>query len=448
MPCPHSHRDAPSDDGGSDDEQLSRRQMIKAAVAIGGASGLSACLDREVSARGTPTPTEQQFPTGPADLSTLPERQHAWVDWLVRDRFGNTVLPQHQTILLLDYVGPDLPDADAREAVESVFRTIERAYQRGTGGDESAVQHEGLLFAVGYSPSYFDRFDDDLPDEIDLPTPEQVMNDIGEDDPTADDADAVIHLAAGYGSILLTAEQALTGDVEAVNGISVTESLADYFEVADRRTGFFGRGQPAQRYDADDIPESAPLSMGFKSGYLDTLPSENRITIRDGPFAGGTTMQVSRLEHDLDSWYDHDHSERTHRMFSPEHGSDDVGTVGEDLASASRTSEDIVEAANDADTDVVGHGQKIAHARDDSFQQPIMRRDFNPTDTPGLHFDSWQRDIEEFVDVRRAMNGEHMDTDVADENDGILAFTEVTNRGTFLMPPRSLRALPAPNPGR
>lgn len=44
------------------------------------------------------------------------------------------------------------------------------------------------------------------------------------------------------------------------------------------------------------------------------------------------------------------------------------------------------------------------------------------------------------------MNGDHVDTDVDAEDDGILDFIDVTNRATFLMPPRSLRALPAPQP--
>lgn len=453
MPCPHAS------DGRDDDEgegTLSRRQMIRAAVAVGGAGGLSACLDREAGPEGagastpssTPTATEQSFPAGPDDLGTLPEHQHAWVEYLVRDRFGNTALPQHQAMLLLDYVGPTPPTETARKRVEDAFRSLEAAYQRGTGGDSSAVQHEGLLFVVGYAPQYFDRVGDAMPAGVDIRTPEAVLDELGETDPTADDHDAVIHLASGYGSVLLAAERALFGELDELNGQPVIGGLDGLFEVADRRTGFIGRGQPARRYDVEEIPESAPLSMGFKSGFLDNLPHEDRVTIRSGPFAGGTTMMVSRIETDLDDWYDRDHEERVDLMFSPDHDSEQVGETGTDLASSSGLSQETIESAGEdaRERGVVGHGQKIAHARDDENRQPILRRDFNPTDTPGLHFDSWQRSIEDFLDVRRAMNGEHIDADVDDTADGIRSFLEVTNRATFLMPPRSLRALPEPNP--
>jgi len=54
---------------GPTDRGVSRRDFVKAAVAIGGTSALSACLDRE----GAP-----DLDTGPEDLSALPARQHAW----------------------------------------------------------------------------------------------------------------------------------------------------------------------------------------------------------------------------------------------------------------------------------------------------------------------------------------------------------------------------------
>lgn len=446
MPCPHVNRGDDGDEGSDRERTLSRRQMIRAAVAIGGTSGLVACMDREGVAAASPG--EQSFPQGPDERSTLPERQHAWVDYLVRDRFGNTVLPQHQAILLLEYTGTVPPTDRQRRRVEDAFRTLERAFQRGTGGDTSAVEHEGLLFAVGYAPRYFDRFDADLPSAVDLPPPEAVLAELDETDPTADDYDAVVHMGSDYGSILLAAEETLLGDRGRVNGIPVEGGLGAVFEVADRRTGFVGRGQPAQKYDEDRIPESAPLSMGFKSSYRDTLPSEDRITIRDGPFAGGTTMQVSRLEHDLDSWYDREHGERVDRMFSPEHDPESVGDEGQGLASSSRVSEELADSAEGSarEDGVVGHGQKVARARDENFTQRIMRRDFNIHDEPGMHFDSWQRGIEDFLKVRKAMNGAEIDADVAESDDGILSVITVTNRATYLMPPRSLRALPAPNP--
>jgi hypothetical protein len=106
----------------------------------------------------------------------------------------------------------------------------------------------------------------------------------------------------------------------------------------------------------------------------------------------------------------------------------------------------------------VGHAQKAARAnRDDQGRVRLLRRHFESTDDIGseqpvasLHFPSLQRGISEFEAVRRAMNG----TDVADDstvirqrvNNGILEYIFVRRRGYFLVPPRSLRALPRANP--
>jgi hypothetical protein len=61
-----------------------------------------------------------------------------------------------------------------------------------------------------------------------------------------------------------------------------------------------------------------------------------------------------------------------------------------------------------------------------------------------MNFLSLQRGIEDFVETRRAMNGEHVDAEVATGNDGIRHYVSVRRRGTFLVPPRRLRALPIP----
>jgi hypothetical protein len=157
-------------------------------------------------------------------------------------------------------------------------------------------------------------------------------------------------------------------------------------------------------------------------------------------------MQVSRLTHDLESWYERSHEERVGLMFSPHHATDDVGEIGENLASDSGI--EAHHAANLAadveDHGMVGHGQKVAAARDEDFEPTILRRDFDDNEQPGLHFDSWQRGIGDFVAVRQAMDAPHLDVD--DHHDGIREFIEVASRGTYLMPPRSLRSLPPPRP--
>jgi len=61
-----------------------------------------------------------------------------------------------------------------------------------------------------------------------------------------------------------------------------------------------------------------------------------------------------------------------------------------------------------------------------------------------MNFVSLQRRMETFLDVRRAMNGDHVDASVPIERDGIRGFVSVRSRCTYLVPPRSKRALPVP----
>jgi hypothetical protein len=100
---------------------------------------------------------------------------------------------------------------------------------------------------------------------------------------------------------------------------------------------------------------------------------------------------------------------------------------------------------------VVGHSQKSARARDDDDSPLILRRDFDSTDdgTASLHFLALQRGVTDFVDTREAMNG----TDITKQsavgqrnNNGILQYIRTERRGNFLVPPRSLRALPPARP--
>ena len=416
---------------------LGRRDFVKAAVAIGGASALSACLGRE----------SPDLPQGPEDLSSLPERQHAWNDALSRDDHGNVVAPRHRVLLLLDLAGDGTPSAADRETVEAALRSLERAYPRS---------NEGLLFTVSYSPFYFDRFETDLPDGVDLPAPEALAP---FEDPTPDDPDAVVHLASDYGSVVLGAEQALLGERDSLNGVELRGSLDGVLERRERRTGFVGAGLPADNQDVDGVPgsepvdEEAPLYMGFKSGFEKNQASEDSVTIGEGPFAGGTTQHLSLLRLHLQQWYEQD--SRYHRvatMFCPAHADEGlVEGTGENLGDTSQMEERGCPAHADDDArtaGVVGHSQKSARAREDGSPL-ILRRDFDSTDgdQASLHFLCLQESIADFVATREAMNG----TDLADSgavgqrtNNGILQYLTVARRGNYLVPPRSKRALPAP----
>lgn len=426
---------------------IPRREFVKSAVAIGGASALSACLQEETAAS---TSTKQEFPNGPSDPSVLPDQQFAWNEYLVTDPNGDTILPRHQVLLFLEYTGSVPPTEEERNQVEDALRSIERAFERGTGGDASATFNDGLLFTLSYSPTYFDRFEESLPSSVDLPSPETVLEELDEPADAADDYDALLVLTSDYGSIPMLAEEGLFGDTTTINGVEITATLESIFEVQERRTGVVGRGLPAEELEHEGIHEDAPLSMGFKSGYQDTNPAEEGVTIEDGPFSGGATQLVSRLGIDLDAWYELDEEARLTQMFSTEHDRDMVGETGEGLGGVSRVSEEMAEDVEDdaAEHGRVGHAQKTARARDDEFVPRILRRSEGVSTDPdadaALNFTSLQQGMSDFIDVRKAMND--LGGDIEAHHSGIVDFLETKRRATFLVPPRSRRALPTPRP--
>jgi hypothetical protein len=424
----------------TDERGIPRRDFLKSAVAIGGAAALSACLGRE----------ESDIPTGPDDLSSYPQRQHAWNEVLPRDDHGNVIAPSHRVLLYLNYRRDGQPSEDDREQVETALRGIEHAYERS--GD-------GLLLTVSYPPAYFDRFDESLPEDVDLPDPEALAP---FEDPEFDTPDTVVHLASNTAQVVLGAEEALKGNKSTLNGVDQPDAaLTEVFSLADRRTGFIGDGLPAENASdaegvpADKIPEDAPLFMGFKSGFKKNQASEDSVTIQSGPFAGGTTQHISKLRLNLNQWYNQDDRwQREAKMFCPYHAENDViEGVGDNLGDSNQINDCQPADETAREMGVVGHAQKAARARDDGDSPLLLRRDFDSTDegAAGLHFLSLQRRVTDFVATRAAMNG----TDISEQsavgqrnNNGILQYIRTERRGNFLVPPRSWRALPPAQPDR
>jgi len=421
------------------DPSLPRREYLKAAVALGGAAGLAACLDRV---------DEEPVPEGVDDPTTLPRRQFAWNDRTRRDDAGNVLLPRHQVLWYLTLPGDGPPDAAARDAVERSLAALDRAYERSS---------EGLLYSIAYSPAYFDRYDEPLPEGVGLRDPRRLS---AFETPTLDRQDALLHLAADRADVVLEVERALRGERDA-NGVAVP-ALTDVLTVDDRRTGFVGAGLPAENQDVEGVPDSrpvpeaSPLFTGFAAGFAGNQATEDYVAIDEGPFAGGTTKAVSTLRQRLDDWYgEQDRDDRVAELFSPTHAEEGwVEGVGESLGRDSRVDEVVDDLFADArEHGRVGHAQKAARAnRDDDGNVRLLRRHFESTDddVASLHFPSLQRDVRAFEEVRRAMNG----ADVAREtpavrqrvNNGILEYVFVQHRGTFLVPPREHRALPRPRP--
>ncbi|WP_123537908.1 DUF7405 family protein [Halosimplex salinum] len=424
---------------------LPRRQFLRAAVALGGAAALSACLDRT---------DDESVPSG--DPAAKPPRQHAWREHVPHDDSGNSVLPSHQVLLYVNVDRSGRPTADDRSTLEAALSTLDRAYEWSA---------DGLLHTVAYSPSYFDRFEADLPNGVELPEPRALS---GFETPAFDTQDAVVHLASNRPDVVLEADEALTGDRTSANGESVEARLTDVATVDSRRTGFVGEGLPAQNQDVAGIPdtkpvpEASPLFMGFTAGFAGNQATEDYVTIDEGPFADGTTKVIANVRQRLEDWYgEQDRFERVAEMFSPGHAEENlVDGVGTNLGDDSGVDQFVDDIASHArEYGRVGHAQKAARAnRDDGGDVRLLRRHFESTDDIGsdqavasLHFPSLQRHISAFEEVREAMNG----ADIAEAtpavrqrvNNGILEYIFVRRRGNFLVPPRRHRSLPTPRPG-
>ena len=431
------------------DESLPRRQFMKAAVAVGGASALSACLGRAPRA-GEPVPE------GVSDPSELPQRQHAWNERVRVDADGNVHLPTHQAFLYLTVDADGPPGTDARETVEAALRTLDRAYERS---------NEGLVYSLAYSPSYCERFDASLPDSVDLPEPRRLS---GFENPEFDTQDALLHLASDRADVVLEVQEAMFGDRSEANGIAVDARLGDVSTVDDRRTGFISAGMPAERQatqgepisgipDSLPVPEQSPLFMGFEAGFSGNQATEDYVTIRQGPFADGTTKHVANLRQRLGDWYEEQNfEERVMEMFSPSHAEQElVDGVGDNLGADSGIDAFLDRESIEQSIDEhgrVGHAQKAARAnRDEDGNVRILRRHVESTDddVTSLHFPSLQRRLSTFEEVRAAMNGDDLTDNPAIRqrvNNGILEYIFVQHRGNFLVPPRRHRALPTPRP--
>ncbi len=353
--------------------------------------------------------------------SSLPERQFAWDEVLRRDASGNAVAPKFDRLLLLDLAGS--PTAEHANRLEETLRTLEREHDWGP---------DGLLFVLGYSEGYFRRYSTQ---RSPVPRPRPLAT---YESPALDDFDACLHLASDHEQRLNAVEAQV---VDALEGVMVHRGT---------RTGFTGEGMPADRQDGLDgmpaccpVHQDATMFMGFKSGYRKNQATEDAVAIADGPFAEGTTMQVSELRYQLDGWYvGMDHKDRVDRMFAPQMDPDDVDALQNE---APTFADKIGQTAREHGR--IGHLQASAQARRDG--KPIMlRRDFNTTDGDhaGLHFVSLQRSIQDFVDTRVAMNAAEIAMNhgsvASRAHNGIKDFFVARRRANYLVPPRSRRSLP------
>jgi len=353
MPCPFHNDDETDGDGVTRDPSttaqdtdtenvgaqsreptgVDRRDFMRSALAIGGTAALSTTL----GLAGMP---DRAAATGDrVGIAERLNRQHAWDDYEYEDPEKGTLPPSRHVLLMLDYWGEGTPTAADRREAQQAFRELESTIE---------WDHEGLLFTIGYSPSYFDRFEEALPDGVNpdgpfakpsliragtlIDTPgvtlaheDPVPESDGDDGPTYD---ACLHLASEHEQTILAAEELLWGGSADIDGDGTAESLDHTLEgvferpteYPDRRVGFAGTKNLREEGNAGEeggvYPEEVPvddgakLSMGFNDLFKNSIPREDLVTLLEdqqlvepkppGVFAQGTVKHVSKLDMNLD----------------------------------------------------------------------------------------------------------------------------------------------------
>jgi hypothetical protein len=151
----------------------------------------------------------------------------------------------------------------------------------------------------------------------------------------ADTYDARVHMASDNADVLLHAEEALWGGND--EGRTPAEIHGDV------------EGPTDPDHEYGDHP-AAELSTGFNDLYRNSVPRETSATVLEdqqlveakppGIFAQGTVTHVSKLDTDIEDWYENnDLEERRARMFSPQHTAENTGAVGENLGNSNAPGE-------------------------------------------------------------------------------------------------------------
>lgn len=371
-----------------------------------------------------------------AEAAGRSSRQHAWVAALSRDGHGNPVSPPYNRLLFFDIRGRPSP-AHAR-VLEAALRTLERAFPWSPSG---------LLITAGWSPAYFERRLHLAP-----PLPRATAMS-GFERPSLDGYDLCLHLAGDDERRLAAVEAALVHGAP-LRGASGHLDLSSALLWRETRSGFVGAGLPSAHQNVGGIPPSrpvpheAPLYMGFISSRRRNQATEDDVTIREGRFAGGTTMHVSYMRLQLEHWYESlSKRERVALMYAPQVTPARAAAFTTDALS---DPSGFTQAARRYG--MVGHAQSAGRARRGGRPR-IIRRDFNTDDSgqAGVHFVSIQRTIEDFVLTRQAMNAgsAHQENPRISEtaHNGINEFIFVLKRGNYIVPTRSQRSFPL-LPGR
>jgi hypothetical protein len=285
----------------------------------------------------------------------------------------------------------------------------------------------------------------------------------------------------------------------AVGARAVFGSLDGMFEITSIRKGFVGGGEDGGRSlpkqialraglpTARLIPDNAQLFLGFTSTQRSALGPDLIANLEslpgmtdqwpNGYFRGGTTMHVSHLDEDLDTWYaSFSYTRRVWAAFRPGLAvRDGTLTVAEGPSDVQDEPTVVAEAK---DKGLIGHSgslqpaTRLARAVVDNHgvHYPrgtalIQRSDFNTIDNPffwssrpardgmmkgaaaGLHFVAFAATTDLFHRARLAMDGRYSaghktPFDPRSEEQGLNKVLRTTHRQNFLVPPRRHRSFP------
>ena len=337
-------RDKPDRQVGSD--RLTRRRLLQLAgggvVLATGAVATASTLYQGLARVAPPTRLVQPPPQG------FPVGQYQVADYGLQARSdpdsGVVVnIPPVWNLVITGTLSHP-PSLVEQRRVETALRAVEEAYPYSPAGVFSLVAY-GLPYFRKYISSPV--FETHLPRMTSATTVPVLLDAVRfpSDPPSLllEQNDVVFHLRSDVLEQLLDVQQALLGGSGRLHGqLAPASNIADLFEVTSVRTGFVGAGLPRRMAEqakfamAQQIPETAPLFMGFASTQQQGQAHEVAVRFDGQPdprlhslttarpndyFAGGTALHLSHLVEDLESWYALSYEERASRMFhfSSEH---------------------------------------------------------------------------------------------------------------------------------
>jgi len=419
---------------------------------------------------------------------------------IVREKGVEVVVPprHHQIVTAMLRVEPDRRELRAARAeLERVLARLDRRF---------ASTPAGLATTVGWGRSYFRDFLPRLRDGRRFPRYLPVDLQASKRDGERREAvlDAVrfpsdpesTRLEQNHVCILFRSDSL---EHVAAGARAVFDSLDGVFAITSIRKGFVGGGEAGGRSlpkqlalraglpTARLIPDNAQLFLGFTSTQRSALgpdPIANFETLPgatdqwpNGYFRAGTTMHLSHLDEDLETWYARfSYIRRAWAAFRPGLAvADGTLTLPEGPGEIQDLPTVVAEAR---DKGLVGHSGSLQPATrlpapvtgNDGAHYPtgtalIQRADFNTLDNPffwsarpgddgmakgaaaGLHFVAFTATSELFHRARLAMDGRYpagrtTPFHARAEEQGLNSVLRTTHRQNYLVPPRRHRSFP------